>query len=156
MERRGVVLVLVEVVLQTSLVWYSAGHAVDRGRGYEVFPVVVVVGARLCVEGGWEGGRVDEVKGIGRGEEVVELLVLHVAEDGLAIVVVGGGRAVEEVVGEGVCSASVCSLCAVVGKRTAKRRRVLVVHGGSWEAPGRSTREPRERLMRQRLQLGGG
>jgi hypothetical protein len=38
-------------------------------------------------------------------------------------------------------------------ERTAKWRGVFVVHGGTWEASGRSTREPRERLMRQGLQL---
>jgi hypothetical protein len=42
--------------------------------------------------------RVENVKGIGRREEVVELLVLHVAEYGLAIVVICRGCVVEEVV----------------------------------------------------------
>lgn len=41
------------------------------------------------------------------------------------------------------------------GLHTAKRRRVLVVHGGTREASGRSTHEPRERLVRQCRQLGG-
>lgn len=50
--------------------------------------------------------RVERVEGVGQREEVVELLVLHVAENGLAIVVVLRGGVVEEVVCEGVCSVS--------------------------------------------------
>jgi hypothetical protein len=88
----------VEVVLEPGLIWYGTGNAVDSRWGYEVFPVVVVVGACFGIEGGRQGLRVDQVKGIRRREEVVELLVLHLAEYGLAIVVVGRGRIVEEVV----------------------------------------------------------
>ena len=52
-------------------------------------------------------------------------------------------------------SSVTCKQCSAVqcGQPTAKWRRVLVVHGGTWEASGRSTREPRERLMRQGIQL---
>lgn len=82
---------------------------------------------------------VKQVEGVGGGEEVVELLIFHVAEQRGAIVVIVRGRVVEEVVGEGV----------------AKWRRVLVVHGGTREACGRSTREPRERLVRQCRQVEG-
>jgi hypothetical protein len=96
----------VEVVLGTGLVWYGASHSMYCRWGYEVLPVVVVVGARFGVEGGWQLVRVERVEGVGQREEVVELLVLHVAENGLAIVVVLRGGVVEEVVCEGVCSVS--------------------------------------------------
>lgn len=45
---------------------------------------------------------VKQVEGVGGGEEVVELLIFHVAEQRGAIVVIVRGRVVEEVVGEGV------------------------------------------------------
>lgn len=102
----SVLLVLVEAVLGTGLVWYGASHSMYCRRGYKVLPVVVVVGARFGVEGGWQLVRVERVEGVGQREEVVELLVLHVAENGLAIVVVLRGGVVEEVVCEGVCSVS--------------------------------------------------
>ena len=129
---RRVVRFLVEGALEAGLVGYCARDAVDRGRGDEVLPVVVVVRARLVVE------------------------------QRRAIVVVVRGRVVDEVFGKGVWggrqsiqTAGECRAAGMGTKHTAKRRWVLVVHGGTREASGRSTREPRERLMRQSRQLEG-
>ena len=97
---------LVEGVLEAGLVWYGAGDAVDGGRRNKFFPVVVVVSTRLVVKRGRKGVRIEEVEGVSGREEVVELLVLGVCQQRLAIVVVVRDGAVEEVVREGVCAAS--------------------------------------------------
>lgn len=93
---------LLEGGLEAGLVGYGAGDAMDGGRGNEIFPVVVVVGSGLVVESGGDVLGVEQVEGVGGGEEVIELLVFHVAEQRGAIAVIVRGGVVEEVVGEGV------------------------------------------------------
>lgn len=151
---------LVEVVLNAGLVWYSTGNAVDSGGRDKFFPVIIVVGTRLVVECRRESMRVEQVEGVGGRKEVVKLLVFRVSQQRLAIVIVVGDRVVEEIVREGVCAGvSFVKAARKLRERgsshTAKWRRVLVIHGGTRKASGRSTREPRERLVRQCRQLGG-
>lgn len=128
--------VVVKAMVQMCLVWDGGGDAVDGSGGDVVAPVVVVVGV-LCVEGGGEGLGVGQMEGVGGGEEVGEGLVFHVAEQRLAGIVQRARGTVEEV--EGV----------------AKGRWVLVAHGGTREAAGRSSREPGEGMERDGLQLDG-
>jgi hypothetical protein len=91
----------VEVVVEVGLVGDGGRDAMDRGRGDKV-PGGVVVGERLRVVLRSEGVGVGQVEGVGVGEEVGERLVLHVAEQRLAVCVERRRGAIEEVGAERV------------------------------------------------------